>query len=73
MFRSVITHAITMALADFNQGHTHLMEIAEMVHVTVITAVIEVEANRPGASITGIVIVHVATRCHVGTVARQIA
>ena len=67
MFRSMIFHATKMAQAVLNQDHTYLMVISGMVHVIAITALIEVEANCRDASVTVMVIVRVAIRCHVGT------
>ena len=72
MFRSMIIHATVMALAVFNKGHTHPMEVAEIVHVTGTIAVIQVGANLQDASVTGIVIVRIETRYHVGAVDHQI-
>ena len=72
MFRSKIIQAITMALAVFNHGHTHIMEITEIVHVTAVTAVIEVKASHRDASVTAMVIVCVEIYFHVGAVDHQI-
>ena len=72
MFRSVITHAMTMALVDSNQNHTHNMVVAGMVHVTETKAVLEVEVNKQDVCVTVMATARVATHFHAGTVHHQI-
>ena len=43
MFRSMTFHTATMELAVFNQDHTYPMVTEEIIHITAITGVIEVE------------------------------
>ena len=68
----MIIRAITMALAVFNQGHTHPIEIARIVHVTGTMSVIEVGTIHQDASVTVMVIVRAEIRYHIGTVDRLI-
>ena len=61
-----------MALPDFNQGHIPPMENTEMVHITVVVAVIYVEVGHQDAFVAAVVIVYVAIPFRVGTVYHQI-
>ena len=72
MFRSMIVHAKTMALACFQPRFSHLLEPAGIIYVSATALVIEVEVNLQGASITRTEIACVAIRCHVGAVTHQI-
>ena len=56
MFRSMVIHATTMALAIFNRVHTHIMGVAMIVSVTETIAVTEVEVNFQDVSVTVVVV-----------------